>query len=76
MRDPLLMQELEDEFESEDESALHEEESEGIFGAIGNVLGSLLGEGEEEYEVHEHEHGELGAHEYEHGELHELGAHE
>ena len=71
MRDQELLHELEDEFEFEDESALHEDESEGIFGTIGNVLGSLLGESEEEYEQHEHEHGEL--HEFEHG---ELGLHE
>ncbi len=47
-----LEMELEDEFhegelESEDESSL---EGEGWLGAIGNVVGSLLGEGEEEYE--------------------------
>jgi hypothetical protein len=45
--------ELEDEFhegelETEDESSL---EGEGWLGAIGNVVGSLLGEGEEEYEA-------------------------
>jgi hypothetical protein len=74
MRDPELMQELENELEFEEESGLHEEESEGIFGTIGNVLGSLLGEGEGEDEVHEHEleHGEAGLHEFEHGELHEF----
>jgi hypothetical protein len=70
------MQELEDELEFEDETGLHEEESEGIFGAIGNVLGNLLGESEDEYEyeVHEHEleHGEAGLHEFEHGEMHEF----
>jgi hypothetical protein len=47
-----LEMELEDEFhegelESEDESSL---EGEGWLGAIGNVVGSLLGEGEEEQE--------------------------
>jgi hypothetical protein len=47
-----LEMELEDEFhegelESEDESSL---EGEGWLGAIGNVVGSLLGEGEDEFE--------------------------
>lgn len=47
-----LEMELEDEFhegelETEDESSL---EGEGWLGAIGNVVGSLLGEGEEEFE--------------------------
>src|SRR5260370_12776181 len=39
--------EAEDEFEGEDESSL---EGEGWLGTIGNVVGSLLGEGEEEFE--------------------------
>lgn len=48
MHEGELEMELEDEFrESEDESSL---EGEGWLGAIGNVVGSLLGEGEEEVE--------------------------
>src|SRR5215472_14834190 len=52
MHEGELELELEDEFhegelESEDESSL---EGEGWLGAIGNVVGSLLGEGEEELE--------------------------
>ncbi len=50
MQESELELELEDEFhegESEDESSL---EGEGWLGAIGNVVGSLLGEGEEEDE--------------------------
>jgi len=62
--------ELESEFhegELEGEAGL---EGEGWLGAIGNVVGSLLGEGEGEHELHEHEHeleGESELHE-----LHEL----
>ena len=53
MHEGELEMELEDEFhegelESEDESSL---EGEGWLGAIGNVVGSLLGEGEEEDEA-------------------------
>lgn len=52
MHEGELELELEDEFhegelESEDESSL---EGEGWLGAIGNVVGNLLGEGEEEFE--------------------------
>lgn len=52
MHEGELEMELEEEFhegelETEDESSL---EGEGWLGAIGNVVGSLLGEGEEEYE--------------------------
>jgi hypothetical protein len=92
MRDGELgSHELEEEFgELEEEAVLHEEElgeleeeteQEGIFGALGNVLGGLLGEGEEEalYEdelgeleeevsLHEEEFGELELHELESGE--------
>jgi hypothetical protein len=54
IRDAELLGELEDELhELEDESHEHEDEleSEGIFGAIGNALGGLLGEGEDEWEA-------------------------
>jgi hypothetical protein len=50
MHEGELELELEDEFhegETEDESSL---EGEGWLGAIGNAVGSLMGEGEEEYE--------------------------
>jgi hypothetical protein len=70
---------LEDELAFEGESGLHEDEAEeeGIFGALGNALGGLLGEGEGEdelaahelHEVHELED-ELGSHELH--EVHEL----
>jgi hypothetical protein len=52
-----VMQELEDEYSGEGEEEMEGEyegesslEGEGWLGAIGNVVGSLLGEGEEEYE--------------------------
>lgn len=49
---PELEDELEDEGELEDEDELEDEagEGEGWLGAIGNVVGSLLGEGEDEDE--------------------------
>src|SRR5437660_2781008 len=60
MHEGELEMELEDEFhegESEDESRL---EGEGWLGAIGNVVGSLLGEGEEELEDESSFEGEEG----------------
>ena len=70
MHEGELELELEDEFhegelESEDESSL---EGEGWLGAIGNAVGSLLGEGEEEEkreQVVEEQHGAVAQ-----GELH------
>src|SRR5258708_4307489 len=52
-----LEDELEDEGEFEDEGEMEDEaglEGEGWLGAIGNVVGSLLGEGEGEDEAAEH----------------------
>lgn len=88
MRDgELASHELEEEFGELEEEALYEEElgefeeeaeQEGIFGTIGNLVGSLLGEGEEEFGELEEEFGEFeeeALHEEEFGELelHELG---
>ena len=68
---------LEDELTFEGEAGLHEDEAEeeGVFGTIGNALGGLLGEGEDEFAAHElHEvnefEDELGAQELH--EVHEL----
>ena len=48
---PELEEELEEEGELEDEEEMEDElEGEGLFGAIGNIASSLLGEGEEEEE--------------------------
>jgi hypothetical protein len=91
MRDgELASHELEEEFGELEEEALHEDEfgeleeeaeDEQFLGAIGNIVGSLLGEGEEELEYEdEMELGELedessAMHEDELG-MHELGMHE
>jgi hypothetical protein len=82
------LHELEDEGEFEWESHEGGAEGEGILGSIGNVLGGLLGEGEEElhefeeesHESHEFEEEAHESHEFEEEshELHELheGSHE
>src|SRR4051794_2244138 len=87
MRDgELASHELEEEFGELEEEAMYEEElgelgefeeegeEEQFLGAIGNIVGSLLGEGEEEAEeefgefeeeaMYEEELGELGMHEF------------
>jgi hypothetical protein len=64
IRDSELSHEFEDELELEEEGLGEEEwEEEGIFGAIAQGLGSLLGEGEGEDEYEEED--EAHAHEYE-----------
>jgi hypothetical protein len=86
IRDAEILGEFEDETEYETEGLYEDEiEGEGIFGAIGNALGGLLGEGEDEFGAHEWEvegeaEDEFGAHElagFGEGEAEdEFGAHE
>jgi hypothetical protein len=82
VRDGELLGQFEEESEFETEGLFEDEiEGEGIFGAIGNALSGLLGEGEEEFGAHEQEleaeaEDEFGAHEQELEAEDEFGAHE